>query len=159
MWTFVRLDRNNPCCSVIALLSQLHYKRDKTCSVACFRCGCVNVWWCVTGHDYLRATGSRRWRPDLCRYLIGHWRWLPAWCGRWEGGDCSVKAARGCTAHSVQHVGVLHPGIMYGHIRMWTDLWQCTLMVIIYMCCLSAKPGHRDHDPISHSITFPLRPT
>ena len=43
-------------------------------------------------------------------------------------------------------VGGLHPGHIWGHIRMDdTDLWRCTLRVTLW-CCPTGRTGHQQHD-------------
>ena len=48
-------------------------------------------------------------------------------------------------------VGALRPGIIYGHMRMDTDLWQCSVMVTLW-CCPSEGPGYQHQVLISHSV-------
>ena len=48
---------------------------------------------------------------------------------------------------------VLHPSNIYGHIRMSTNLSQCTFMATL-LCCLTGTPGHQHHDMTSHSVIF-----
>ena len=53
-------------------------------------------------------------------------------------------------SYFVFFVGVLCPTNISGHIRMCSNMLQCTLMATS-LCCPTGTAGHRSHDLIPHS--------